>query len=85
MTRQEKIVLVSSVICIVGPKAERGVSEDEQIYETVRSVLDNFDSDWRYKDEKEELQRLYDSVLGLVLERGFDIVDGKVVPLPGVG
>jgi len=80
MTKQEVRVLVGTIINIVGPRAEEGKSKDidRKIYETVGSVLDNFDSDWRYEDERKELQRLYDDVFELILERGYDVDGGCV-------
>ena len=78
MTKEEKRVLVGALINIVGPRAEKGEVADDDVYDLVEQVLDTYDSDWRYEDEREELQNLYDDVIELILSRGYNIDCGKV-------
>jgi len=70
-------VLAGSLVCAIR-NHEGSKQLDGEVKEIVRQVLDNYDIEWVY-DGVEDLQRLYDSAVELIAERGFDVKNGKVV------
>ena len=76
-SRNEIKLLVGAVVNVIG-KYEGDKTVDRRVYKLIGDVLNGWGYDWIY-EERRDLQGLYDSVIELIIDRGFDIRNGKIV------